>query len=133
LGAEGSKQSTPGVSPGKELRRWRVNVFLFGLLLIAISETAASESDIFLHAVDDYADITVAIIALALIVAWRKGESWADLRKLNNVLGVLAAVVLVATLFAISQEIGGRRISAMKYPPCSSAYSCWPTGSSETG
>lgn len=90
----------------KQISRRRVSVFFLALLLVAISETAYSESDMLLHAVDDYVDIITAVVALALIVVWWRRQSIADLKKVNNVIAAAAVVILLATIFAITQEAG---------------------------
>jgi glycerol uptake facilitator-like aquaporin len=90
----------------RDLGRRRVSAFFFALLLVAIFEQAISESDKFLHAVDDYVDIIVAIIALLIIFAWWKKNSASDLKKTNNWMAGLALIVIIATIFAMTQEFG---------------------------
>lgn len=106
MGTMSSTESSKDWSIVKWLARNRVSAFFFVLLLVAISETAATESDMFLHAVDDYADLTIAVVAILLLAMWWKKQTPAQLKRTANVMAVLAALVIVATLFAISQEIG---------------------------
>jgi len=88
----------------KQIGRRRVNGFFYGLLLVAIFNTVFEESDITSHVADDVADIVLAAVGLLLILAWRKRTSISDLRKINNILAVLAVLVVVATIYAITQE-----------------------------
>ena len=90
----------------KQISRRRVAIFFLALLLVAISETAYMESDMLLHAVDDYVDIVTAAVLLVVIAVWWKRESLPALRNLNNVIAAGAVIVLLATVFAIGQEIG---------------------------
>lgn len=81
-------------------------MFFYALLLVAISDTAISESDTFLRAIDDYVAIILAVVALAVLFGWWKRQSLSDLRRGSNIVTVLAVLVLLATIFAITQEIG---------------------------
>ena len=89
----------------KELSRRRLSTIGFATALVATIFTITDEDDIFLHALDDYAIVTLSIVALILILAWRKRESLEDLRKLNNVSLMIAVVLLVFVIFAFTQEI----------------------------
>lgn len=89
----------------KQLGRRRVFVFFFGFALVAIANTVTEENDILLHVVDDYADILIAVVALAITFIWWKRNSLSALRKLNNILAVFAVLLILATIFAITQEI----------------------------
>ena len=74
--------------------------------LVAISNTIAEENDIFLHVFDDYADIILAVVAIIILaILWRK-KSTPSLRMANNIATILAVLLIVATIFAITQEIG---------------------------
>jgi len=88
----------------KLLGRRRVFGFFYVLLLVAISSAVVDEGDLFLHVVDDYADIILAVIAIILIAWMWKKQTPADLRKLNNSLTVIAVLIIIATIFAITQE-----------------------------
>jgi hypothetical protein len=104
MGGQSSMESGTEHSVIKELGRRRVFIFFWSFVLIAIANTVNEENDIALHVVDDYADIALAIIALALIVVWRNRKSLKDLKKLNNALTVMAVLLILATIFAITQE-----------------------------
>lgn len=82
----------------------RAFALLFGLVIAEIANHTVGESDMFLHAIDDYIDIVAAVIALAVILLWWKRDSLPELKKTNNVLTALAVVVILATIFAITQE-----------------------------
>lgn len=88
----------------KELGRRRVFVFFWAFVLVAIANTVTEENDILLHVLDDYTDITVAIIALVIYAAWRNRTALAELKRANNIATVLAVVLIIATIFAITQE-----------------------------
>lgn len=90
----------------KELGRRRVFAFFWVFVLVAIANTAIGESDKFLHVVDDYTDITLAIIAIVVLAMWWKRKSFKDLRRSNNILTVLSVILVLATIFAITQEMG---------------------------
>jgi peptidoglycan/LPS O-acetylase OafA/YrhL len=94
----------PDKSRVKQLGRRRVFAFFWALLLIAIANTVNEEGDIFLHVVDDYADIILAVVALIVLVAWWKKSSIPDLKRVNNIMAVLAVLVIIATIYAITQE-----------------------------
>ncbi len=71
---------------------------------MAISNTVVEENDIFLHVVDEYADITVGIVAVILLAMWWRKQNPAQLKRTANVMALLAALIILATIFAISQE-----------------------------
>lgn len=106
MSTESSSMSMPDRATIKELGRRRVFAFFWVFVLVAISNTITEENDIFLHVVDDYADITLAIVAVIILVAMWKKQSIKDLRKVNNIFTILAVLLIAAALFAISQEIG---------------------------
>jgi heme A synthase len=72
--------------------------------LIALLNTVAEENDIFLHVVDDYADIAIIVVAIVLLAMWWKKRSPQQLKRTGNVMAVLAVLLIVATIFAITQE-----------------------------
>lgn len=72
---------------------------------MAISNTAFSENDEFLHVIDDYVDIVLAIVAIILILVYWKKTSTKQLKMLNNMLAVLAVLLILITIFAFTQEI----------------------------
>ena len=87
----------------KQLGRARVFIFFFAFVVVAIGNAVGEENDIALHVADDYADIAIAIIGvIVLATMWKKGT--AALRKANNISTVLAVLLIVATIFAITQE-----------------------------
>lgn len=89
----------------KELSRRRLSVIGYATALVATIFTVTEEDDIFLHAIDDYAIVTLAIVALIIFLVWRKKESLGDLKRLNNISLVIAVVLLVFVIFAFTQEI----------------------------
>jgi heme A synthase len=84
----------------------RVYAFFWTFVLVAIANVITEENDVFLHVVDDYTDITLAVVAIIIIAMWWKKRSPAELKRTNNVLAVLSVLLILATLFAITQEIG---------------------------
>ena len=105
-----SGQNTSAISPEqkswtKQVGRIRVFVFFWVFALAALSNTITEERDIFFHVLDDYTDITLAIIAIiVLAILWRR-KSLQSLRTANNIATVLAVLLIAATIFAITQEI----------------------------
>jgi hypothetical protein len=59
-----------------------------------------------LHALDEYAIVTLAIIVLILIAVWRKKASLQELRKQHNIIAVIFVVALIFKLYAITAEMG---------------------------
>ncbi len=60
----------------------------------------------FIHALDDYLDIILAVVAIIVfVVMWRK-QTAPQLRKANNVATILAVLLILVTIFAITVEIG---------------------------
>ncbi len=105
MGSEGTS-TMPDSATIRELGRRRVFAFFWVFVLVAIANTINEENDIFLHVVDDYADIALAIIAIVVLVIWWKRSSMKNLRMTNNTLTVLAVGLIIATVFAITQEMG---------------------------
>ena len=90
----------------RELSRRRVFVFVSVFLVFAGVGIILEESDILLHAIDDYAMVVLAIIALLGFALWRSRYSLADLRKQNNIFAALFVVALVFKLYGVMTEIG---------------------------
>lgn len=105
MGTEASTSMADGATI-KELGRRRVFAFFWVFFVLAIAQTVSEESDELLHVADDYVDIVLAVIAIVALLVWWKRKSFKDLRMTNNLMTVLAAGLLVATLFAFSQEMG---------------------------
>ena len=78
-----------------------VAVSLAALTLGVINE----ESDIFFHALDEYAIFTLSIAVLLLLVVWRKKRTLADLMMQLNVFEVLFLIMLAFKIFAFTQEM----------------------------
>ena len=89
----------------KELGRRRLSIIFFAVGLVATLFTINEENDILLHALDDYTIVILSIVALLMILVWRKKESFGDLRRLNNILLIISVVLLIFVLFAFTQEI----------------------------
>ncbi len=51
-------------------------------------------------------DITLAVIAIIVLVVWWKRQSLSDLKRVNNIVTVLAVLLILATVFAFTHEIG---------------------------
>lgn len=90
----------------KQLGRRRVFGFFWVFVLFAIANTVTEENDIFLHVVDDYTDIVLAVVAIVVLLVWWKKASLPNLKRVNNILTVLAVLLILATIFAITQEMG---------------------------
>src|SRR5487761_688310 len=89
----------------KELGRRRLSIIFFAVGLVATLITINEENDILLHALDDYTIVILSIVALLMILVWRKKESFGDLRRLNNILLIISVVLLIFVLFAFTKEI----------------------------
>jgi uncharacterized membrane protein len=89
----------------KELARRRLSLIFFGASFLATIFTISEEADLPLHSLDDYSIVTLSIVALVLVLVWRKKQSLPDLRKLNNILFVISVILLIFVIFAITQEI----------------------------
>ncbi len=97
--------SSAGTSDVKQLGRARVFAFFWAFVIIAIGNVINEENDIFLHVVDDYTDIILAVIAIAVMLYWwRMNKSPQGLKMVNNVLTILAVGIALATIFAMTQE-----------------------------
>lgn len=89
----------------KELAKRRLSLIFFGAVFIATIFTISDEADLPLHSLDDYAIVVLSIVALLLVLVWRKKQSLPDLKKLNNILLIISVVLVVFVVFAITQEI----------------------------
>ena len=104
MGNQSSMESGSDGSLTKWLGRNRVFAFFWTFALIALLNTVQEENDIFLHVVDDYADIAIIVVAIVLLAMWWKKKSPQQLKMTGNVMAVLAVLLIVATIFAITQE-----------------------------
>ncbi len=64
------------------------------------------ESDMFMHALDDYGTVAIAAITLILLAIWWKKQTLNDLRKQHNIITGLFVVALLLTFYAFSVEMG---------------------------
>ena len=90
----------------KELARRRVWVFFAILVAAAFSGQLGEESDIFLHALDEYVLVALAVVALVVLAVMWKKQALGELRKQHNILLVLFVIMLVFKLYAVSVEFG---------------------------
>jgi hypothetical protein len=90
----------------REHSRRRVFIFISVFLVLGGAGIILEESDIFLHAIDDYAMVALAIIALLGFGVWRNKLSLAELRKQNNVFTALFVLALIFKLYGTVAEIG---------------------------
>jgi phosphoglycerol transferase MdoB-like AlkP superfamily enzyme len=88
----------------RELGRRRVFFYVSLFLALALGGLIPGEADMFLHALDEYAIVTLSIIALALLIAWRNKQSLAALKKQNNIVLVLFVIALIFKLYAFTVE-----------------------------
>jgi hypothetical protein len=88
----------------RELGKRRVFLFAAAFLALALPGVIGEESDIFLHALDEYVILTLAVVAIVLIVVFRKKVSLAELRKQHNILLVLFIIALIFKINAIMVE-----------------------------
>lgn len=106
MGNQSSMESGPDKSVTKWLGRNRVSAFFWAFALIALLNVITEEQDIFLHVVDDYADIAIIVVGLAVLAMWWKRQSPSQLKRTQNVMAALAVLLILATIYAITQEIG---------------------------
>jgi uncharacterized membrane protein YozB (DUF420 family) len=90
----------------RELGRRRVFVFSAAFLALALFGDAMTEADMFTHVLDEIAIVSLSIIVLILIAAWRKKVTLQDLKKQHNIIAMLFAIMLIFKLYAITVEIG---------------------------
>ncbi len=90
----------------RDLGRLRVFAFVAVFIIIGLAGQLNEESDILLHALDEYALIALSIVVLLLVVVWRKKRTVGDLKMQLNVFEVLFIIMLVFKIFAFTQEIG---------------------------
>ncbi len=90
----------------REHGRRRVYIFVTAWLLLSVGGIINEESDMFLHALDEYAILTLVIIAAILFFFWRKKQSLSDLRKQHNIIWILFLVALAFKIYAIFVEAG---------------------------
>ena len=90
----------------REISRRRVFIFVSVFLVLGGVGTILEESDMFLHAIDDYAMVALAIIALLGFVMWRNKLSLAELRRQNNILTALFVVALIFKVYGAMVEMG---------------------------
>jgi len=89
----------------RDLGRLRVFAFVAVSLAALTLGVINEESDILLHALDEYAIFTLSIVVILLLVVWRKKRTLADLKMQLNVFEVLFLVMLVFKIFAFTQEM----------------------------
>jgi hypothetical protein len=90
----------------REISRRRVFIFVSTFLVLAGVGIIIEESDMFLRAIDDYAMVALAVIALLGFAMWRNKLSVAELRKQNNVFAALFVVALLFKLYGTISELG---------------------------
>lgn len=88
----------------RELGRRRVFFYVSAFLALALGGLIPEEADIFLHALDEYAIVTLSIISIILLVAWRNKQSLSELKKQNNIILVLFVIALIFKLYAFTVE-----------------------------
>jgi hypothetical protein len=89
----------------RDLGRLRVFAFLAVALAALAVGIIGEESDILLHALDEYAIFALSIVVILLLVVWRKKRTLADLKMQLNVFEVLFVIMLVFKIFAFTQEM----------------------------
>jgi len=90
----------------RDLGRLRVFAFAAIFLVVGLAGQVNEESDMFLHALDEYALIGLSIVVILLVVAWRKKRTLSDLKMQLNIYEVLFLIMLIFKIFAFTQEIG---------------------------
>ncbi len=90
----------------RDVGRLRVFAFAAVFLATALVGQLNEESDVLLHALDEYAVIALSILVLLLMVVWRSKRNLSDLKMQLNVYEGLFLVMLIFKIFAVTQEIG---------------------------
>ena len=89
----------------RELARRRVFLFFSVLLVLALFNAIFEEADTFLHALDDYAIVSISIVVVAFIaLSWNK-QSLEALRRQHTIIVGLFLLALGFQIFAFVQEI----------------------------
>jgi hypothetical protein len=90
----------------KQLNRRHTYGFFFALFAVTFVEVIGSESDQFLHMLDDIIIVSASAIAIVVIVVMWKKHSLPQLKMTNNVLFALAIVFTLSAVFAVMVESG---------------------------
>ncbi len=88
----------------RELARRRVFVFFAAFYALALAGLIPEEGDIFLHVLDEYAIVSLSVIALILVLVWRSNKDLPKLKLQNNIILVLFVIALAFKLFGIMVE-----------------------------
>lgn len=100
------KKVTENQKVTKELAKRRVFLFVAAFLALALPGVIGEESDMFLHALDEYVILGIAIVVIVLVVAFRKKVSLAEIRKQHNIILALFVIALIFKFYAITVESG---------------------------
>jgi membrane-bound acyltransferase YfiQ involved in biofilm formation len=90
----------------RELGRRRVFFFVSIFFALALGGLIPEEGDMLLHVLDEYAIVTISIVAIILLLAWRNKQSLAELKKQHNIIFILFIVALIFKLYAFTVEAG---------------------------
>ncbi len=85
-----------------QVGRRRTFVFFFVPIAMIFTAEALLESDILTHYIDDAVDVALGLIALAYFAATRKNAT--KLASANRLATIMGGLIIVATLYAITQE-----------------------------
>ena len=88
----------------RELGRRRVFLFVAVFLVLALAGVVQEESDMFLHALDEYAIIALSVVVIILIVLWRSKQSLVELKKQHNIIMAIFVVALVFKIYGLIVE-----------------------------
>jgi hypothetical protein len=89
----------------RDLGRLRVFAFVAVSLAALTIGIINEESDILLHALDEYAIFALSIVVILLVIVWRNKRTLADLKMQLNVYEVLFLIMLFFKIFGFTQEM----------------------------
>ncbi len=88
----------------KQLSRRRVSTFFFAAAIVSTVFALGHETDMFFHAIDDYALLALSIVAVVLIITMRRVDSLEELRRLDRFLLIITIILVGFIVFGVTQE-----------------------------
>jgi hypothetical protein len=90
----------------REFSRRRVNLFFSSVILVAFLGVLIDEMADLSDVVDDGGLVVLAIIAIAIIALTWKKNTPQQLKSTNNIVMIIALVMIALTIFGIYNEMG---------------------------
>jgi nicotinamide riboside transporter PnuC len=90
----------------REFSRRRVNLFFSSVILVAFLGVLIDEMGDLIDVVDDGGLVVLAIITIAIIALTWKKNTPQQLKSTNNIVMIIALVMIALTIFGIYNEMG---------------------------